>query len=268
MRGPGGQRLSPILRIGVPSTRRSRCLGLEGERRVGFVHVGFVLSDQDPFTVIDIDVKEGKSLTPFQQSVLDKFPSYTERSQSGRGYHIVIKGKLSGPGINNRDEGVEIYSTGRYMIFTGDVFKPLRIEECQAQLDWLEPQVRKDDPKRLTEALVEDGEEVLSDDDLVEKALNAADGEKFRGLFLDGDWEGLGYPSRSEAEFALQSLLAFWTKNNEQATRLFARSAFGERGKSMRNLDRGVAKIRARKHRTTKRTRTIGVRHSLSRRRR
>jgi hypothetical protein len=220
----------------------SRCLGVKAYKEK-FVHVGWVLTDQDPFTVIDLDVKEGKSLTPFQQSILDKFPSYTERSQSGRGYHIVIKGKLSGDGINNRHEGVEIYSRGRFMIFTGDVFKSLRIEECQAQLDWLEPQVKKDAPERLTEALVEDGEEVLSDDDLLEKAFNASNGEKFKALWVGDD---LGYGSQSEADFALQSELAFYTKNNEQVRRLFERSKFGERDKAMRNLDRGVAKIRAR----------------------
>ena len=45
--------------------------------------IGRVLTPDDPFTVLDIDVKEGESLTDQQKQILDTFRSYTERSQSG-----------------------------------------------------------------------------------------------------------------------------------------------------------------------------------------
>jgi len=48
----------------------------------------------------------------------------------------------------------------------------------------------------------------LSDDEILEKAKNAENGEKFRRLWI-GDTAG--YPSHSEADLALAGLLAFWT---------------------------------------------------------
>jgi primase-polymerase (primpol)-like protein len=48
----------------------------------------------------------------------------------------------------------------------------------------------------------------LDDQKLLDKAMNAANGDKFRRL-----WEGdiSDYPSHSEADLALCYLLAFWT---------------------------------------------------------
>ena len=47
-------------------------------------------------------------------------------------------------------------------------------------------------------------------DDIVEKASNAANGEKFMRLYL-GEFQGAGYLSQSEAELAFVSMVAFWT---------------------------------------------------------
>lgn len=58
--------------------------------------------------------------------------SYTERSLSGRGMHILVRGTLPFTGRNNR-AGVEIYQNARYFIVTGDVlFHDTFIENQQA----------------------------------------------------------------------------------------------------------------------------------------
>lgn len=61
-----------------------------------------------------------------------------------------------------------------------------------------------------------------TDRELIEKAMNAANGDKFRRLWL-GDTSG--YDSHSEADQALCNLLAFWTGGDtHRMERLFAKS--------------------------------------------
>jgi putative DNA primase/helicase len=65
----------------------------------------------------------------------------------------------------------------------------------------------------------------MSDADLIEKALAAANGAKFRALFDRGDLAAYNGDS-SAADMALANLLAFWTrKDAERMDRLFRRSA-------------------------------------------
>jgi putative DNA primase/helicase len=45
---------------------------------------------------------------------------------------------------------------------------------------------------------------------LVQRAMNAENGEKFERLW-NGNWRGLGYESHSEADMGFCSMLAFWT---------------------------------------------------------
>lgn len=62
----------------------------------------------------------------------------------------------------------------------------------------------------------------LSDEELLERARNAANGEKFERLW-NGDISG--YPSHSEADQALCNLLAFWTGGDaQQIETLFGQS--------------------------------------------
>jgi hypothetical protein len=204
-------------------------------------HIGFVLSDHDPFTILDIDVKEGESLTDEQKRVLDTFPSYTERSQSERGYHIVIKGKLPNGGI--KSQGIEIYSRDHYMIFTGDVARDMPIVDCQKQLDALVAQVRP----APAATPVEDGDEVEGDEAIRAKAHNASNGAKFIAL-ESGESESLGYPSPSEADHAFIGMVAFYSPNDEQVERMVLRSPRGTRileKKDAKYVKRSLAKIRA-----------------------
>jgi hypothetical protein len=62
----------------------------------------------------------------------------------------------------------------------------------------------------------------LDDSDLIQKAKQAANGDKFSQLWT-GDWSG--YPSQSEADLALCSTLSFWTRRDPgQMDRLFRQS--------------------------------------------
>lgn len=84
-------------------------------------YVGFVFND-DGYIGIDIDdgYDEDGLLSDIALDIIAKCNSYTEKSKSGRGFHIFIKGTLPYDGKNNL-KGVEIYKKGRYFITTGDV---------------------------------------------------------------------------------------------------------------------------------------------------
>jgi hypothetical protein len=85
---------------------------------------------------------------------------------------------------------------------------------------------------------------VLPDDQsLLAKAMSAQNGAKFHALW-QGDWLAAGYPSASEADLALASMLSFWTgRDQQQMDRLMRRSALN-REKYQRDdyLPRTIAK--------------------------
>ncbi len=90
-----------------------------------FDGIGFVLTSDDPFVIIDYDEE-------CPGSVIDQFDTYIERSQSGRGVHIIMEGSFTG---RKRKGHVECYQDQRYMIMTGDVVKARPIANCQDTLD-------------------------------------------------------------------------------------------------------------------------------------
>lgn len=204
--------------------------------------VGFVLASSDPYCIIDLDNKPAKPATQEQlerhAKILDAFNSYTERSISGYGYHIIVRGNV--PTGVHRDN-VEVYSSGRYMICTGDTVRASPIVDHQPLLDVLFHEMQPPPIAQLFEH-----EAIMDDIQLYEMASEAINGEKF-SVLCRGVWQN-EYPSQSEADFALLSIIAFYTQDNEQVRRLFRMSALGKRSKATRDnkyLDRALQKIRA-----------------------
>lgn len=114
--------------------------------------VGFVFHNNG-IVGIDIDAgfDEDGLLSPIAVDIIASCGSYTERSRSGRGFHILVKGYLPFDGRNNRN-GVEIYQNGRYFIMTGDsVVYPEAIVENQDAIDYILkeyfPEIRSEDGK-------------------------------------------------------------------------------------------------------------------------
>ena len=205
--------------------------------RAGLKHVGFVLTEWDCYTIIDLDAPRDENDYKRHESILQAFNSYTERSQSGNGYHIIVRGAV--PAGARRDK-VEVYSSQRYMICTGNVVNPLPITERQALLDQLFAEMQ---PVASVELV--DRAAVMDDMDLVKMAMAASNGEKFNSLCRG---EMTEYPSQSEADFALLSIIAFYTQDNEQVRRIFRMTALGKRDKANRDnkyLNRALEKIRA-----------------------
>lgn len=100
-------------------------------------NIGFVFNDNG-YVGIDIDVgyDDDGLISPLAADILGVCHSYTERSRSGRGFHVILKGELPFKGKNNKN-GVEIYKDSRYFITTGDVLLYRKIEENQTAIDYV-----------------------------------------------------------------------------------------------------------------------------------
>ncbi|MGC8782942.1 MAG: phage/plasmid primase, P4 family [Armatimonadota bacterium] len=154
--------------------------------------------------------------------------SYTEVTPSGEGLRVLCYGKL--PQDGRRKGNIECYAGKRFITVTGNHLDgtPDTIEHRQFAIDALYERVFG---ATTPAAGVSANAPVLnlSDAELIRRAMNAKDGEKFRLL-----WEGdsAGYPSDSEADLALASMLLFWTGGDtEHVERLFTQSARGQREK-------------------------------------
>lgn len=206
-----------------------------------FDGVGFVLTKTSNLTIIDLDNKPDRPCTDEQLArqckIYEAFDSYAERSTSGTGAHIIVRGTL--PSGVHRDN-VEAYSEGRYMVCTGDVIRNAPIKDCQELLNILYGEMKPPTTTSLTEV-----GETLSDEEILDRAMRASNADKFNSLCA-GNMDG--YPSQSEADFALLSIIAFYTQSNEQVRRIFRMTALGKRTKATRNntyLDFALEKVRA-----------------------
>jgi len=193
-----------------------------------FSGIGFVFSDGDMYSFIDLDDTEGDTSAYDRQiKIYREFDSYSEISPSGRGLHIIVKGTVPS---GRRRNYIEIYSSQRYATFTGNVYNDKPIKECQSKLTQLWEQMGSGGV--ATNIYKGDDKEKFNDKEIIEQANSASNGDKFRSLF-SGDWQSL-YPSQSEADFAIIDIIAFYTQNRNQIIRIFRSSKLGSRDKARR----------------------------------
>jgi putative DNA primase/helicase len=90
----------------------------------GYNGICFMLTKEAGIVFIDLDncIIEGK-IEPWAEEIVKLFDSYTERSQSGNGLHILVKGTKPGNKCRTTKypHKVEIYSHSRQCCLTGDV---------------------------------------------------------------------------------------------------------------------------------------------------
>ena len=142
-----------------PSTWSSFSEANDAVVRGRYDHVGFVFADNG---IVGIDIDDGYDqeglLSPLASDIIGVCKSYTERSRSGRGFHILLKGDLPFKGKNNRN-GVEIYKTARYFIMTGDVLLYDKIIDNQEAIDYIVdkyfPEMRESEGKTFSPKIYE-----------------------------------------------------------------------------------------------------------------
>lgn len=184
-----------------------------------FNGIGFVFTQDDPYCGIDLDhsIDEAGNIEIWAADLLTKFNSYSEKSPSGRGIHIIAKAKLPGSGTKKELPGypgttVEIYDQGRYFTMTGNVLEGYdTIQERQGDVDWLYTVLNP--PKKAEPTVKTFPKHNMTNDQILKKIRRSKQAEKFNQL-----WTGdlAGYPSQSEADLALCSILAFYTQDEKQ----------------------------------------------------
>lgn len=204
-----------------------------------YAGIGFVLTDNDPFTFIDLDDpkelkpdgtykhKDPEIVAQRQIKIYQEFDSYAEKSPSGNGLHIIVRGQIPS---GRRRSSIEIYSTARYMTMTGDVFRNAPIRDYHDMANVLWEQIGKGSSASAFYAGLEHAKH--TDEQVLEIARHAANGEKFSDLYDLGDFSKWGYPSQSEADLALIDIIAFYSENRQQVQKLFLQSKLGQRPKS------------------------------------
>ena len=205
------------------------------ERDATLGGIGYVLYAPDQLIGLDLDhaLDERGALHPRARDILARVRTFTERSPSGRGLHLLGRGTLPAghPCRFSVDGlGIEIYTTARFFTVTterwADAPEDLENigEAVQALLAELAP-----DSERRNGHVAGDGAvnghtaaPPLTDDEVLALARGAANRDKFLRLWA-GDTNDYDHDD-SRADLALVSLLAFYTRDPAQLDRLFRRS--------------------------------------------
>lgn len=194
-----------------------------------YAGIGFVLTENDPYSFIDLDDTKGDQTALDRQiKIFNEFNSYAERSPSGSGLHIIVKGAIPS---GRRRSFIEVYSSLRYMTMTGDIYRNAPINDCNELLNVLWGQMGQGSVAVAHYAGLAEAKE--TDEQVYNRAVAAANGDKFAELYA-GKWEGM-YASQSEADFALVDIIAFYTQNRAQISRMFRASGLGQRDKAKRD---------------------------------
>jgi hypothetical protein len=193
--------------------------------RGGFDGLGFVISDNTPYSCIDMDDPEGREdVITRQCAIVKAVDSYSEVSPSGKGLHIWVKGKVESNRLR-KDSGVELYTRDHYMTITFRVYEDKPIAERQSLLQSLWEQMAT---KVGVVQAVRESVQIHSDLNIYQMACAGKNGQLFLDLW-QGQWQNYRYPSASEGDFALVNILGFYSRNIEQIERMFMQSGMGHR---------------------------------------
>lgn len=201
--------------------------------------VGFVFSSQDPYACIDLDIvnervqaEKGQDVDPSEwttaeeierfESIVSSMDSYAERSRSGFGLHIIMKGKI---GKGRRRDGVEIYSQERFLICTGNVHLDRPLLDRQGMLNNMLAQM----PEATKTDTALSGEPYPN----WPLADRASRDKGALGWLFAGNWRDQ-YPSQSEADLALVKLLLPHVESPLECWETFKLSGLGKRTKAKR----------------------------------
>lgn len=195
--------------------------------------IGFVFKDGGGIFGIDIDsidkvaLEDQPAALKLRELIWNNFPTYCERSPSGKGMHYIGFGSLPEGfrGIKDSKYQIEIYDAHRYFTMTGDTFDGAHsvLNDCQLALTEL----------ALTFSPVADGEGVLAtsekDDRTVPEICHTIskwqNGKHFEFLMGVGSTKSeilARYSNdHSAADMALTNYIAHGTKDVERAVEIF-----------------------------------------------
>lgn len=188
--------------------------------------VGFVFTKDDEYVGVDLDnqITDGKLSADAEEIVNLLAPAYVEKSQSGAGIHVIVKGKLP-PGARRKGP-FESYSEGRYFAITGDILgEPVTaIGDHTVQLQVFHEKFLGGKPVSADPLPAAQG--ALSAEELTKLLASIAaspDGPAFHRLYVAG--ETRPGKSGSESDLNLACLFAKYARNSADIEALMEGSA-------------------------------------------
>ena len=197
--------------------------------------LAYALVGKNGICCIDLDkciTKDGSYSPLTKEVIFASDNTYAETSISGNGVHLF--GKTDGMDLRtfSRNGDLEFYQKSHFIAMTGDLIneesKSLRNFDQLPIKKILEATCDKRTPFMGCGQGVE-GLSLMSDRDVVEKAINSKHGETFKALYEGQDLQN----NHSNSDMSLMNRLAFWCNGDkEQMIRIFATSGLFRPGKS------------------------------------
>ena len=216
-----------------PETWTTFDKALEYVREHGGTTVAYALDGKDNVSCVDIDRcfdENGELFETAKEALKKSGATYAEKSVSGNGLHIF--GKTNGMDLRtfSKDGDLEFYQKEQFIAMTGDGaktkdlvnfdtcgMKPYLESKCEKRIEW----------KGVCKG--ENGLSSMSDKDVVEKAREAKNGDKFKRLYAGEDLQN----NHSNSDMSLMNILAYWCNGDkEQMLRIFATSGLFRPNKS------------------------------------
>ncbi len=185
---------------------------------------GLVFALGSGMTFIDldhaIDKNTGVLLSTEAQELLQIFTdTYAETSLSGTGVHILVYGELPSDALKRNDrKGIEMYSKHRFVCMTGNLLS--NTTEIKNYSD-IVAKVNEEYVGKKKETVIVRSDCTHTDAELIDKIRSSRISARFDRLY-SGNFDGA--MSHSSADFALCSILAWWTQDVSQIDRIFRSS--------------------------------------------
>lgn len=221
-----------------PTTWTIFSVAINGCIKYNFDGIGFMLGADNQtnthYIGIDLDNHGEEDFQELCNDFIETLNSYTEYSHSGKGIHIICKGKK--PVGRCRKSNIEMYDNGRFFTMSGNVIKNLPINERSEEIQLLWDKYLKDENyeeesnfdgivfgRNRYSSTIEISPTNLSDLELMDKIRSSRYGAEFNSLY-NGDTSNYG-GDHSRADLALCKILAFWTGCDQmQMDRIFRSS--------------------------------------------
>ena len=180
---------------------------------------------------IDLDhCIENEKLCSWSEEIVSHFQdTYIEISPSGKGLRIILLApdnySYDKENYYIKKNNVEVYvagATNRFVTITGNAIQKADVVEKMDGFQWLIDTYMKRESKKETN-IFQTRESYLTDESVIQKVMSSKQVDKFNKL-----WNGniSDYPSHSESDLALISILAFYCNGNkEQIDRLYRKSS-------------------------------------------
>ena len=202
-------------------------------REKGGTTIAYALDGKDKIACLDFDECYDENRLPNEtvKEALSKCgATYTEHSLSGEGFHIL--GKTNGMDLRtfSKDGSLEFYQKAHFISLTGNgtVYTKLESFDTPEMKEFLSRKCEKrEEWKGVCKGI--NGLSTMSDKDVVEKASEAKNGDKFKRLYAGEDLQN----NHSNSDMSLMNILAYWCNGDkEQMLRIFATSGLFRPNKS------------------------------------